>query len=144
MKTIFRIFGAGALLALAAPFSLNAQNEPLIAVEFTDIAVLNTADHVVDVMVTSGGSGYTSKPTVTVTGGGGTGTVLDATIRDGKVAFISILAAGGGYATKPVITISPPGVAATANATASASGTTTGGPLASISLASGGSGYATA
>src|SRR5829696_9582995 len=135
MKTFFRILGAGALVALAAPFSLRAQTEPIMAVEFTDIAVLNNADHVVDVLVTSGGSGYASKPTITVTGGGGTGAVLEATMKEGKVAFISVLAAGGGYTSKPLITIDAPGVAATGTATAA--GGPTGGPLASISLASG-------
>ena len=141
MKTIFRIFGAGALLALGIPFSLNAQTEPIIVVEFTDIAVLNNADHVVDVKITSGGSGYISKPAITLSGGGGAGAVLEATIRDGKVAFITVLAAGGGYTSKPIITIDAPGVAATATATTS--GGIDGGPLTGISLTSGGSGYAT-
>src|SRR5688572_25749740 len=127
MKTIFRIFGAGALLALGIPFTLSAQTEPIIAVEFTDIAVLDDSDQVVDVMVKSGGSGYISRPNVTLTGGGGTGAVLEATIRNGKVAFITILAAGGGYTSTPIITIDAPGVTATAAATTS--GGANGGPL---------------
>jgi hypothetical protein len=141
MKTNFKILGAGALLALAVPFGLLAQTEPIIAVEFTDIAVLNNGGQVVDVKVSSGGSGYISKPTVTVIGGSATPAVLDATIRDGKVAFITVVAAGAGYTTPPLIQISAPGVAATATATTA--GGPTGSPLAGISLSSGGSGYAT-
>ena len=111
-------------------------------VEFTDIAVLNNGGQVVDVKITSGGSGYISKPTVNVIGGGSTTpAVLDATIRDGKVAFITVVAAGAGYTSKPLITISPPGVAA--SGTASTAGGPTGAPLTGITLTSGGSGYAT-
>ena len=37
--------------------------------------------------VTSGGAGYTSVPTVTITGGGGTGAVGTAVIANGQVTF---------------------------------------------------------
>ena len=39
MKTNFRILAAGALCALAAPFNLLAQSEPIIAVDITKVGV---------------------------------------------------------------------------------------------------------
>jgi hypothetical protein len=56
--------------------------------------VLNQA--VVDVIVTNGGSGYTS-PNVTVEGGTGTGATLSATVSGGIISTISVVAGGSGY-----------------------------------------------
>ena len=56
--------------------------------------VLNQA--VVDVIVTNGGSGYTS-PNVTVEGGTGTGATLSATVSGGIISTISVVSGGSGY-----------------------------------------------
>ncbi len=55
--------------------------------------------------VVSGGSGYTSAPTVTLSGGGGAGAAATATVFGGQVSKITVTAAGSGYATAPVISI---------------------------------------
>lgn len=56
------------------------------------------------VNVTNGGSGYTSAPTITLTGGGGSGAVLTATVENGKVKSIKIDNEGSGYTSAPGVT----------------------------------------
>ena len=55
------------------------------------------------------GSGYSSLPTVTVSGGGGnsTGVVANVTLTNGQVTVIAI-SGGSGYTSAPTITISDP------------------------------------
>nr|WP_329603243.1 phage tail tube protein [Pseudomonas fulva] len=55
--------------------------------------------------LTNGGTGYTSAPTVTFSGGGGTGAAATAIIADGKVIGFNITNAGSGYTSKPTITL---------------------------------------
>jgi hypothetical protein len=56
--------------------------------------------------VTNGGSGYTSAPSVTITGGGGSGATATATVTAGVVAVVNITNSGSGYTSDPVISIS--------------------------------------
>jgi hyaluronate lyase len=58
------------------------------------------------IKVVNGGSGYTSVPTVVVSGGGGTGATATATIAAGKVSAITVTSVGSGYTTTPTITVS--------------------------------------
>ncbi|MCJ8354952.1 structural cement protein Gp24 [Novacetimonas hansenii] len=58
--------------------------------------------------VTSGGAGYSSVPTVTLSGGGGSGAVAVATISNGVVTGITVTSGGTGYTTAPSVTIAPP------------------------------------
>jgi hypothetical protein len=62
---------------------------------------------VIGATITSGGSGYTSAPTVTISGNG-TGAAATATLTDGVVTGINITSAGSGYTTGATITIAPP------------------------------------
>jgi Chaperone of endosialidase len=55
-----------------------------------------------------GGSGYTNSPTVTVSGGGGSGATASASISGGVVTAINPVNAGSGYTSAPTVTISPP------------------------------------
>ncbi|MBF8793612.1 phage tail protein [Pseudomonas monteilii] len=56
--------------------------------------------------LTSGGSGYTSAPTVAFSGGGGgTGAAATAIIGDGEVVGFTITNAGSGYTSTPTITL---------------------------------------
>jgi len=57
--------------------------------------------------VTSGGSGYTSAPVVTITGNG-SGATATATVSSGAVTTITITSAGSGYTTGATITIAAP------------------------------------
>jgi FtsP/CotA-like multicopper oxidase with cupredoxin domain len=69
------------------------------------------------ITVTNGGTGYTSVPTVTVTGVG-TGAIAKATISGGVVTGITMVTVGSGYTSVPTVTISRGGgTGATATAT---------------------------
>jgi hyaluronate lyase len=57
------------------------------------------------IKVTSGGSGYTSVPTVQITGGGGSGATATATVAAERVSAIAVTSGGSGYTTTPTVTI---------------------------------------
>jgi hypothetical protein len=69
---------------------------------------------VVGATVTSGGSGYTSAPSVAITGNG-SGAAATATVSNGAVTAINITNAGSGYTTGATITIAPPPAPFTVN-----------------------------
>jgi formylglycine-generating enzyme required for sulfatase activity len=56
--------------------------------------------------VVNGGSGYTSEPTVMISGGGGSGATANAEISGGSVTKINIINPGSGYTSLPNITFS--------------------------------------
>ena len=66
----------------------------------TGSVVLN-GGAVESIVITDGGSGYTSAPTVTVTGDG-TGATATATISDGVVTSVTVDTPGSGYSTATV------------------------------------------
>ncbi|MFQ6522735.1 hypothetical protein NOR93_12130 [Klebsiella pneumoniae] len=95
------------------------------------VTFLNNAGHDIafgggrlqSIAVTAGGSGYTTAPTVTISGGGGTGALATATVSGGAVTKISVLYKGFGYTTAPTIAISGGGgTGATAAGTVSSGG----------------------
>lgn len=54
----------------------------------------------------AGGSGYdVILPTLTFSGGGGTGATAEAVIEDGRIAFITITNGGSGYTSAPTLAI---------------------------------------
>lgn len=61
---------------------------------------------VVSITVTNGGSGYTSAPTVTISGGGGSGATATASVVAGAVTAVTITAGGSGYTSNPTVTFS--------------------------------------
>ena len=63
------------------------------------------------ITIISGGANYTSAPTISITGGGGTGAAATASISGGAVTAITITAGGTGYTSAPTISI-PSGSAA--------------------------------
>jgi len=71
-------------------------------------AALTSYGFVVSATITSGGSGYTVRPAVTILGGGGSGASATATISNGVVTGIIIESAGSGYTNTPTITIAAP------------------------------------
>jgi formylglycine-generating enzyme required for sulfatase activity len=58
------------------------------------------------IAVKTGGSGYTSAPTISITGGGGSGATATASISGGAVSGITITNAGSGYTSVPAISFS--------------------------------------
>lgn len=97
--------------------------------------------------VVAGGTGFTSAPTVTFSGGDGTGAAATATLiaeTTGYVSSIAVTAGGSGYTSAP--TVSFASGAATATAVLASSGATvvTGGTVTSATVTAGGSGYTSA
>ncbi len=66
---------------------------------------LNVLELVKQVKITNGGTvNYTVAPTVTFTGGGGTGAAASTTISSGKVTNVYITNMGSGYTSAPTVT----------------------------------------
>lgn len=67
------------------------------------------SDQVLGIDLISGGTGYTIAPTVTITGGGGTGATAVATVNlAGNVTGIAMTNKGSGYVSQPTVTLSGP------------------------------------
>ena len=71
----------------------------------TGTAVL-TSQALSSITITDGGSNYSSAPTITITGGGGSSATATATLTSGKVSSISITAGGSSYTSVPTVTFS--------------------------------------
>ena len=70
------------------------------------------------VTVSNGGSGYTSAPTVNLTGGGGSGATAVAVLDDDAVVAINITSPGTGYTSAPSVSFTGgAGTGAAASAT---------------------------
>ena len=68
----------------------------------------DSAGRVVEVGVAIAGSGYLEAPTVTFTGGGGSGAEATATISGGAVTSIAVTSNGGSYENVPTVNIDVP------------------------------------
>lgn len=105
---------AAALAAANAPNGSNTLGE-LLAGSTANAGAISPQGKVTDVIVTAGGSGYASAPTVTFSGGGGTGAAATAVISGGAVVGVVVTNGGSGYTSAPTVTFSA--------GTATASGT---------------------
>lgn len=128
----------------------------------TGIAVLGTTGTtnvtggaVTSAAVTAGGTGYTISPTVTITGGGGSGATATAnlsatglsTVTGGTVTAVNVTAGGSLYTTAPTVTFSGgsgSGATGTANMVSDGTGIITGGSVTGTTLTAGGTGYTSA
>ena len=91
--------GSGYSSAPIVSFSM-----PAIGINSATASVTNiTSTAISEITITNVGSGYTTIPTVTITGGGGASASF--TIGQMKVANVSILSRGFGITTPPVISI---------------------------------------
>ncbi|HJV99416.1 MAG TPA: hypothetical protein VJ617_10010 [Arthrobacter sp.] len=71
-------------------------------------AITKSGSTIGSIAVTAPGFGYTSAPTVTISGGSGTGATATATIVNGQVTAITVTAAGSGYTGTPTVAIAAP------------------------------------
>jgi len=88
---------------------LNASHDRFLNLQFYQAEPMSIG-------VTNGGSGYTSPPAVTITGGGGSGAAAVATVS-GALAGATITNGGSGYTSAPEVIISGAGTGAIATAT---------------------------
>ena len=65
----------------------------------------NFGYEVSDILIADAGSEYTFAPTVTISGGGGTGATARAFIGQGKLTKIEVLNPGFGYISQPTVSI---------------------------------------
>lgn len=70
------------------------------------------------IVLRTGGSGYTSAPTVNIEGGGGAGATATATVVDGVVTSITLDTVGAGYSVPPNVTLTGGGASIQATAVA--------------------------
>jgi hypothetical protein len=63
---------------------------------------------VTGVTITSGGSGYSTVPAVTFSGGAGTGAAATAVVTGGVVTAVNVTTPGTGYTTAPTVAIAAP------------------------------------
>ena len=99
-----------------------------------------TSGKVNTIAINSGGSGYTTVPTVLFSGGGIGYATAVVNISGGSVYSINITTGGSGYTVAPTVTIAAPPSGTTATATAVVSG----GVVISVNVTNGGSGYTSA
>ena len=57
------------------------------------------------ITVTDPGSGYSQAPAVVITGGGGTGAVAEATIKNGRLDQVIVKDPGAGYSSTPTVAL---------------------------------------
>ena len=61
--------------------------------------------YISSIEIAAAGSGYTTVPTVTITGGGGTGATAQVAIFNGTVQTVTVLNSGSGYTSAPTVTV---------------------------------------
>lgn len=81
--------------------------EPKLYSRATATAVISGGS-IIGVTITNNGSGYFSTPTITISGGGGSGATLVPIVSAGYVAQIVVQSGGSGYTSEPTITITHP------------------------------------
>jgi hypothetical protein len=102
-----RVFDNGTNFSGAGQFQFALVTSSNINSQATATAILS-GSFVTGYTVTDGGSGYTSAPAVTITGGGGSGATATAVISGGVVTAVNAVLAGSGYTSPPLVTIAAP------------------------------------
>ena len=70
-----------------------------VNLQLTSTSVLSS------IKVTNPGNGYTTRPEVIIAGGGGTGAVAEAELKNGRISNIIVKNAGSGYSTSPTVSL---------------------------------------
>ena len=60
---------------------------------------------VIGLDIISGGTSYTSLPTITITGGGGNGAMFTPVVFDGQIIDVDLVSKGSGYTSIPTVTV---------------------------------------
>ena len=86
-----------------APFAAGNVNATAVAITTTRSGIFS----IDRILLTNAGAGYTTPPTVTITGGGGVGAAATAAVEQSNFGIVdfTITNNGVGYAAKPIVTI---------------------------------------
>lgn len=84
----------------AKPIGLH---KPAIGAVTATAATTGTGKRVSSIQMVDGGRGYSRAPTVTLTGGGGTGAQAQAAILNGSVVAVQVVEGGSGYTSAPEV-----------------------------------------
>jgi hypothetical protein len=68
-------------------------------------AQLTSTSILSNITVTNPGSGYSQAPAVIITGGGGSGAIAEATIKNGRLDQIIVKDPGSGYSSTPIVSL---------------------------------------
>jgi hypothetical protein len=93
---------------LAAAFATVGNLENIatgVALAATPGSTGSTKESVISVTVNTAGSNYSAVPTITFTGGGGSGAVATATLSNKTINKITVSNGGTGYTSAPTVTI---------------------------------------
>ena len=69
-------------------------------------------NEIIGLDIVSGGVGYTFAPTISVSGGGGSGAEFNAIIDQGEIVDIEVVSRGSGYTSAPTVTVTGNGTGA--------------------------------
>jgi hypothetical protein len=135
--------GGGYVSTAAAPAVTFSAPDIAGGIQATGTVVIS-GGAVTAIAITSGGTGYDTAPTITITtatGDTGSGATATATLTDGVVSAITITAGGSGYKVAPTVSIAggTPDTAAVLGAVTVGASTVTG-----ITVVNNGTGYSTA
>jgi hypothetical protein len=89
-------FLLGSVLSCLFALAASAQQQPVVSVDITSIAVLTGTGSVVAYTVVNGGNGYADGALVTVSGDG-VGATGSAIVRNGVIVGVLVKTAGSGY-----------------------------------------------
>ena len=138
VSSLFTRISGGAYTSVPT-VTLSAPSSPT-GTRATATAVLATTS-VASLALTNGGSGYTTIPGLTFTGGGGSGAAGTVTLSPtGSIKSITLTSGGSGYRSTPTISFTGGGSGAVATATIGGGGFS-GTKVTSVRLVSGGSNY---
>jgi len=63
------------------------------------------SNQIIGLNIVSGGSGYNTLPTITITGGGGTGASFTPVVLEGQIIDVDLVSKGTGYTSVPTVTV---------------------------------------
>src|SRR5271157_3487504 len=130
------ITNPGSVYASAPAVSFGGPGTGALATAFI------TPGYISSITVTSGGTGYTAAPTLTIVGGGGTGATATAILTPTSIATIAPTAGGSGYTGTPSVNIGAPNMAGGVQAKATA--IVTNEQVTGFTVTNAGSGYTSA
>ena len=72
----------------------------------SEMTVNYTAGKIAHISIDNEGTGYSSAPTISISGGGGSNATATATVSGGKITAVTITNGGTGYTSFPTVTVS--------------------------------------